>query len=288
MIFNEKHYTADKRLGQHFLFDLNITRKIIRFSGIKERDNVLEIGPGPGGLTITALEAAPRALLAVDSDIRAIETLAQWDAAPLHLLHKDAMEFRISEFFDICGDDGAPIRIISNLPYNISVLLLMGWLEDIAREGSRIASMTLMFQKEVAERITAAHGSKSYGKISVYAQYLCDVQHCFNLPASAFSPPPKVDSSVLHFHPRPCDEVAVICDEEAASSSRHRSFAALRELCHIAFQQRRKTLRNALKSTMDVDALQKRSIIDLSLRPDAITPAEYISLARAYDELKRR
>lgn len=217
---------ARKSLGQHFLLDLNITRKIARTADVAASDNVLEIGPGPGGLTRALLETGAH-VTAIERDARCIDALSELDPqfpGRLKVVEADAL----------AADEKAivtslPVKIIANLPYNISTELLVKWL----KAGSALWSvMALMFQKEVADRILAAPGSKTYGRLSVLAQAASAPTRVFDLPARAFTPPPKVDSTVVLFEPP-----AEVFDR----------IASLEAITQAAFSQRRKMLRSSLK-----------------------------------------
>ena len=218
---------AKKSLGQHFLLDLNVTAKIARLADVGDGDAVLEVGPGPGGLTRALLSAGAR-VVAVERDKRCIGALELLDAhfpGQLTLIEGDALEFDETVAFD-----GASYKIVANLPYNVSTELLIKWLRDGA---GRWTTMALMFQKEVADRILAAPGSKSYGRLSVIAQAASTPSRGFNLPARAFSPPPKVDSTVVVFNPPTRDDF---------------NFTALERVTQAAFSQRRKMVRSSLKT----------------------------------------
>ncbi len=221
---------AKKSLGQHFLLDLNITRKIARLSGLGPDDTVIEVGPGPGGLTRALLETGAR-VLAIERDSRCIEALSMLNEAwpgKLILIEGDALaieEAALLAEHDISG----PVRLASNLPYNISTELLIKWLKASPRWWT---SLTLMFQKEVADRIIAPPGNKTYGRLAIISQIASQPQRGFDLPARAFTPAPKVDSSVVHFDP-----VATLPCE----------LGVLEKITAAAFSQRRKMLRAALK-----------------------------------------
>ena len=187
---------AKKSLGQHFLLDLNITRKIARLGGVGAGDAVLEIGPGPGGLTRALLETGAT-VTAIERDRRCLEAMDELGAHypnRLNVIEADALGADEAELVGAA----APVKIVANLPYNISTELLVKWL----KAGQALWSvMALMFQKEVADRILAAPGSKTYGRLSVIAQAASEPSRGFELPARAFTPPPKVASAVVLFHP---------------------------------------------------------------------------------------
>lgn len=221
---------AKKSLGQNFLLDLNLTSKIARCAGNLDQFDILEIGPGPGGLTRSLLHEGARKVVAIEKDSRCIEALEEIQATfpgRLKLLQGDALSTNAIEHL------ADPVRIIANLPYNIGTELLVRWLTSKIWP-SFWQSMTLMFQKEVANRIVASPGSKAYGRLSVMSQWRCDTRIVFNVPASAFTPPPKVESTLVHFEalkePKFPAEVEVL--EFVVSK---------------AFNQRRKMLRGALK-----------------------------------------
>lgn len=219
--------SAKKSLGQHFLLDLNMTRKIARAAGVSANDTVLEIGPGPGGLTRALLEAGA-SVIAIERDQRCIDALGDVsDAFPnrLRVIEADALSADEAAIVDA----KAPVKIIANLPYNISTELLIKWL----KAGPALwSSMTLMFQKEVADRILAESGSKTFGRLSVIAQTASRPSRAFNLPARAFTPPPKVDSAIVLF------------DQPETPFP---PLAALEQVTQAAFSQRRKMLRSSLK-----------------------------------------
>ncbi len=251
---------AKKSLGQHFLLDLNLTAKIARAADIREGDAVLEIGPGPGGLT-RALLAAGAHVTAIERDARCIDALAELAAhypGRLDIIEADALS--ADEL--VLLSDNAPVKIVANLPYNISTELLIKWL----KVGPDLwSSMTLMFQKEVADRIVAAPGSRTYGRLSVIAQAASAPLRAFNLPARAFTPPPKVVSSVVTFSP-----VARECD-----------LFALERVTAAAFGQRRKMLRSSLKNLFSdrLDQILADVGVDPAQRAEEITVEQFIKLS---------
>lgn len=257
--------SARKALGQHFLLDGNITDKIVRLAGTLEDINAVEIGPGPGGLTRSLLRSGASHVYAVERDDRCIAALQELREAfgdRLTLYAEDAMKFSVTTHVP------APRAIIANLPYNIGTLLLMQWLDEIASQGpDAYQFLTLMFQKEVADRIVADPGSKSYGRVSVITQWLCEVHTGFHLPASAFSPPPKVDSSVIHLIPRKAPLYP--CSKEA-----------LEKVVATAFGQRRKMLRSSLSSLVpQAEAWLTAAGITPTRRPETLSIQEFGVLA---------
>lgn len=184
---------ADKRFGQHFLLDQNITDKVVRQAGKLDGVNVVEIGPGPGGLTRSLLASNAKTVTAVEKDSRLLPLLNEVANSDnrLSILQADALAISLIETVP------APRAVIANLPYNVGTAMLINWLKDIAADSNSYRSLTLMFQKEVVSRIVAKEGSKHYGRLSVISQWLCHVAPCFDLAPSAFTPPPKVDSSVV-------------------------------------------------------------------------------------------
>jgi 16S rRNA (adenine1518-N6/adenine1519-N6)-dimethyltransferase len=255
---------AEKSLGQNFLLDQNLTDKIARLAGDMAGKTVIEIGPGPGGLTRSLLRSEAKEVIAVEFDKRAVAALQDLVAAAqgrLTLLNDDALHC------DLIAAAPAPRAIVANLPYNISTVLLVNWLEMIRTDATVFSSLTLMFQKEVADRILAQPGSKTYGRLSVIAQWLCTVKRVMELPPSAFTPPPKIDSTVVHFVPR----------ETQADWPR---FATVEKILAAAFQQRRKMIRSSMKefaAAMEITGLEQ------TLRAEDVSVAQYLALARAVE-----
>ena len=253
---------ADKRLGQHFLFDPSILRRIAAAAGELAGAEVLEVGPGPGGLTRALLAAGAARVVAVERDPRFVEHLqglAAESAGRLELVAADALEV------DPCAlARGGSLRIVANLPYNVATPLLFGWLERL----SCIERMVLMFQKEVALRLAAAPGGGDYGRLAVMAQSLCRVERLFDLPPAAFTPPPKVSSSVVRLTPLP---------EQPSPALR----ATLAELARAAFGQRRKMLRASLRGvTPDPLALLAAAGIEPTRRAEELDVGQFQLLAR--------
>lgn len=254
---------ARKGLGQHFLLDLNLTSRIARAAGDTGDGTVIEVGPGPGGLTRALLTEGAARVIAVERDPRCIEALGDLiQAADGHLEIVEADALKI----DIASLGEPPRRIVANLPYNVSVPLLIGWLE----KAEHITSMILMFQKEVADRITAVPGNKSYGRLAVLANWRCRTRKLFDIPARAFTPPPKVISSVVELIPY--DEPPHPCDIDA-----------LQTVAAAAFGQRRKMLRRSLASLrVDTEALLAAAGIDPTARAETLDIAQFATLARVY------
>lgn len=222
--------SARKALGQNFLLDLNLTAKIARAAGDLRGCDVLEIGPGPGGLTRGLLAEGARRVLAVEKDARciaALEQIAEAYPGRLQVLQGDALEF------DPLARLTPPVRVVANLPYNIGTELLVRWLTP-AVWPPFWQSLTLMFQREVAERIVARPGSKAYGRLAILAGWRCDVRIVMSLPPEAFTPPPKVSSAVVHLSALPAPRFPA-------------DAAVLSRVVAMAFNQRRKMLRAALK-----------------------------------------
>ena len=229
-IISKYEIRAKKSLGQNFLLDLNLTSKIARYAGNLKQSDVLEIGPGPGGLTRSLLNEGARQVVSIEKDNRCIAALEEIQSlfpGRLRLLQGDALSMNVTQYLT------DPIKIIANLPYNIGTELLVRWLNS-KNWPSFWQSMTLMFQKEVANRIVARPGSKAYGRLSVMSQWRCNTKIAFNIPATAFTPPPKVESTVVHFEALNEPKFPAEVDK-------------LEFVVSKAFNQRRKMLRGALK-----------------------------------------
>jgi 16S rRNA (adenine1518-N6/adenine1519-N6)-dimethyltransferase len=257
---------ARKALGQHFLFDMNLTRRIARAPGDLAGCTVVEVGPGPGGLTRALLETDAARVIAIERDARCLDALAELSAAfpgRLEVIEGDALEIDAAE---VGGADGGARHIIANLPYNIGTPLLIGWL----RRADRFAAMTLMFQKEVAQRLCAPPGADAYGRLAVLTQWLCEARIAFDVPARAFVPPPRVTSAVALLHPR----------EIPLAPAR---MEVLERVTQAAFGQRRKMLRSSLKSLGDTAGLLETAGIDPTARAEQLTVEQFCALARAVD-----
>ncbi|WP_136658713.1 16S rRNA (adenine(1518)-N(6)/adenine(1519)-N(6))-dimethyltransferase RsmA [Nitratireductor sp. XY-223] len=254
---------AKKSLGQNFLLDLNLTQKIARAAGNLEDAVVLEVGPGPGGLTRALLACGARKVIAVERDERclpALHEIGEHYPDRLDIVEGDALEVDFSVLAA-----GERIRIVSNLPYNIGTPLLVSWLLT-EPWPPYFDSLTLMFQKEVAQRIVAAPGSGAYGRLSVLAGWRTEAGLAFDVPRQAFTPPPKVTSSVVHLTPR---AAPLAC-----------SAANLARVTQAAFGQRRKMLRQSLKA-VGGEPLLVGAGIDPQRRAETLTVAEFCRLAQA-------
>ena len=256
---------AKKALGQNFLLDRNITDKIIRLSLNAQNKNdfnnefVYEIGPGPGGLTRSILSNNPQKLTVVEMDERCIAIMNEIKGKvgeKLETINGDALKENFGT------KDKSPRHIISNLPYNISVPLLVGWLKDI----QSFSSLTLMFQKEVADRITAPTKCKDYGRISILSQLLCKIDRLLDINPNCFVPAPKIWSSVLLF--RPLDNILT-----------EKQINNIEKLKSLAFGQRRKMIRQSLKSIPDIENKCSQIGILMTSRAEEITPQQYLALA---------
>ena len=259
---------ARRRFGQHFLLDLNLCRRIVRAAGDLAGRTVVEVGPGPGGLTRALLETEAARVIAIERDPRCVDALsdlAQRYGSRLDIVAGDALDT------DVAGlaTDGR-VAIVSNLPYNVATPLLIGWLRSI----DSISAMTLMFQKEVADRISAVPGSGAYGRLSVVAQWLCEVEREFDVAPTAFVPPPKVTSTVVGLIPR---------EEPLAAAD----MAALEAVTAAAFGRRRKMLRSALSGLVEnPEALLSREGIAATARAETLTPEAFCALARGLSRLR--
>jgi 16S rRNA (adenine1518-N6/adenine1519-N6)-dimethyltransferase len=257
--------TAKKSLGQNFLLDLNLTARIARAAGALEKITVVEIGPGPGGLTRALLAAGARRVIAIERDSRAIDALGEIAAhypGRLEIIAGDALEFDPAPLLN-----GAPARVVANLPYNIATPLLIRWL-SAEPWPPWYDSLVLMFQREVAERIVAPPGSKTYGRLSVFAAWRTESRILFDIAPSAFVPPPKVTSSLVQLLPR---RAPLACDRRL-----------LERVTEAAFGQRRKMLRQSLKSLgADPAPLLESAGIDPTERAEQIPVEGFVALANA-------
>jgi 16S rRNA (adenine1518-N6/adenine1519-N6)-dimethyltransferase len=260
-----RHGLAARRsLGQHFLLDLNLTRRIARAAGDLSQGTVVEIGPGPGGLTRALLECGATNLKAIERDERCLAALAEIaEAYPgrLDVIAGDALDVRLAAL------GPPPRKVVANLPYNVSTALLVGWI----REAGALDRLVLMFQKEVADRLRARPGSKDYGRLSVITQWRMQVKVLFDIPARAFTPPPKVTSTVVELVPR----------AEPLAPCR---MAALEQVTAAAFGQRRKMLRQSLKTLgLDPQMLIAAAGVSETARAEELEVPAFCAMARTLD-----
>ncbi len=252
---------ARKSLGQHFLCDLNLTRRIAECAGDVQGQTVFEIGPGPGGLTRALLGTAAKKIIAVEKDSRCIAALSELMAISnnrLDVIEGDALST------DLTTLAAPPYSVVANLPYNIGTELLIGWLKQMPAFNS----LTLMFQTEVAERLVATPNSKAYGRLSVLAQFCCNIKLVLRIPAAAFTPPPKVESSVVHLTARRDRPPNV-------------DLTALEKISASAFGQRRKMLRSSLKP-LGGESLLVRAGLNPTDRAEDLTIADFEKLTLAF------
>jgi 16S rRNA (adenine1518-N6/adenine1519-N6)-dimethyltransferase len=259
---------ARKSLGQNFLLDLNLTARIARSSGPLDGVTVIEVGPGPGGLTRALLALGASRIVAIERDARCIEALreiAERYPSRLTVIEDDALRFDQAPHLS-----AGPARVVANLPYNIATALLVSWLR-VEPWPPWYDSLVLMFQREVAERITATPRTKSYGRLSVLAQWRTEPRILFDVAPSAFVPPPKVVSTLVRLVPR---TAPLACD-----------LASLERVTAAAFGQRRKMLRQSLRTLhRDPEGLLAAAAIDPTLRPEDVPVAGFVALSRALSE----
>jgi 16S rRNA (adenine1518-N6/adenine1519-N6)-dimethyltransferase len=255
-----------RSMGQHFIFDATLTERIAEAAGNLKDAMVYEVGPGPGGLTRSLLETGLRKLVAVENDFRCAATLEE-----LGRSYPGRLRVVLANAIDVDETRYMPqgSHIVANLPYNIATWLLLKWLRD----ATRYASMTLMFQKEVAERLVAKPSTKDYGRLSVMTQWACETRMLFDIPPEVFIPPPKVMSTLVSLVPRA---------KPLAPARRDR----LEKVVASGFGQRRKMLRTALKTLgVDTAELLKMSDIDPEKRAEELTVEQFCTLARSFHSL---
>ena len=259
---------ADKRLGQHFLLDQNITDKIARYAAPLNGVSVAEIGPGPGGLTRSLIKGGAENVLAIEMDERFLPALADIGRASgnsLRVYKGNALKVDIAKELD------TPIKIVSNLPYNVGTKMLINWLTASPLFWQQ---MVLMFQKEVALRITAKAGDDAYGRLAILAQSVAQAQIVFDVPARAFTPPPKVDSAVVLFDPLP-------------KNRQFEDLETLGQVTHAAFIMRRKMLRRSLKTFAkkhNIDVMKWLEVTDIAAvsRPETLSIEDFHRLTREF------
>lgn len=263
-VIAEYQISAKKNLGQNFLLDLNLTSKIARSAGQLAEHTIIEIGPGPGGLTRGLLMEGAKKVIAVERDERVLPALAQISKAypgRLQVISDDALQVDWKKIVD------GPVKIVANLPYNIATHLLVGWLTT-EPWPPWFNSLTLMFQKEVAERIVAKSGNKTFGRLSVLSQWRTDAQKLFDVPPRAFTPAPKVTSSIVHITPH--QNPVFDCE-----------ISVLEAITKAAFGQRRKMLRASLKSILsNPQQVLENAGIDPTLRAEQLEIKDFCNLAK--------
>lgn len=267
----ERHdLRAKKSLGQNFLLDLNLTCRIARSAGDLSNHTVIEVGPGPGGLTRALLHEGAKRVIAIEMDPRALGALEEISAhypGRLDVIEGDALKVGMASLVP-----EGPVRIVANLPYNVGTQLLLNWLE-IDPWPPFYESLTLMFQKEVAERIIATEEDKAYGRLGVIAGWRTHADKLFDVAKECFSPPPKVTSSIVHLTPKanplPCN------------------LRSLEQVTAAAFGQRRKMLRQSLKS-LNVDhlALIEDAGLDPTQRAETVSVEGFVAMANCLDRMR--
>ncbi|KZL24407.1 16S rRNA (adenine(1518)-N(6)/adenine(1519)-N(6))-dimethyltransferase RsmA [Pseudovibrio sp. Ad37] len=266
-VIAEHGLDARKSLGQNFLLDLNLTSRIARSAGDLSNCTVVEVGPGPGGLTRALLAAGANKVVAIEKDTRCLPVLSQISEhynGKLEVIEGDALKYNPADLAD------GPIKIIANLPYNVGTQLLLGWLTT-DEWPPFWDSLTLMFQKEVGQRIVAETGNKAYGRLGVLANWRCHTDILFDLNPKAFTPPPKVTSAVVQLHPR---EKPLECP-----------LKALERVTAHAFGQRRKMLRASLKGLKpDAESRIEAAGLKPTARAEEIDVTGFIALAHAFDK----
>lgn len=258
----------DKKLGQNFLFDFSLCEKIVKTAGDIKNKIVLEVGPGPAGLSRAILVRHPQKLLAIEKDSRCIVLLEEVKQhfPQLEIINQDALKISLKSLLDRAGGDR--ITIIANLPYNVGTELLFGWLEEL----EHVESITIMLQKEVVDRICAKAGSKTYGKLSIMCQIVAEVDKKFDVAPEVFYPPPKVTSSIVMLIPK----------KEQYSKE---IIKKVREIVSLAFNQRRKMLKSSLKGleknnvSFSLESLLQACSIDPAARAENLTVEDYVRLA---------
>lgn len=255
---------ANRALGQNFLFDLNLTGRIARAAAPLDRGSVIEIGPGPGGLTRALLDHHAGEVIVIERDRRFLPVLAEISAAypgRLQVIEGDALKIDAAKLGSL------PRRIVANLPYNVATPLLMNWLEA----GTSFTSLTLMFQKEVAERLLAGPKTKDYGRLSIAAQWRAEVRRLFDIPPRAFTPPPKVTSTVVQLIPRAQPLYAA-------------NAKILEKVTAAAFGQRRKMLRQSLRQlSLHAEKILHDAGLAPTARGEELSIEDFCKLSRAFE-----
>lgn len=256
----EYRFSAKKSLGQNYLKDPNIIRKIIASAGIEPEDTVLEVGPGPGALTHGLIDSPAHQIIAIEKDSQFIP---HWqsvmrDNKKFQVHHGDALKIKLESL------SKSPLKIVANLPYNVGTQLIINWLEELPI----VQSMTLMLQKEVVSRIVSPPGSKDYGRLSILIQWLCTTERLFDVPPTAFKPEPKVTSSIIRIVPRPIPLWP--------ASKKH-----LERVTALAFQQRRKMIKKSLQGLFpETEKVLESLGIDPTARPETLSIENFCAIAR--------
>lgn len=249
-----------KKYGQNFIYDESLCDKIVKYAEITQASEVLEVGPGPAGLTRAILKANPASCIIIEMDQRFAPLLDEVRSyyTKLTIKQGDALRFELAELIR----SPAKLTIISNLPYNVGCKLLTNWLEEI----DLVSSITVMLQKEVVDRIIAKPSCKDYGRLSIICQILCDVQKCFDVSSKVFYPPPKVDSAVVKLVPKNIKFSKDIIKK-------------IEVITMHAFNGRRKTLKKSLQAVPNHLEILKQLNIDPALRPENLSPVDYYNIA---------
>ena len=264
----KKHNIApNKKLGQNFLSDKNLLNKIISFANITTEDTIIEVGPGPGKMTEHILEKKPKYYFAIEKDERLVSFLKeQFPTQQEKFIYGDALKHDFSKLGSM------PRKVIANLPYNVATKLLLGWLNQL----QDFSSLTLMFQKEVAERLVAQPKTKDYGRLAVVTQYVTHVKKCMTISPHMFFPPPQVDSAVVHIAPK-----------TKRYYSEKISFDEFQETVKLAFQFRRKMLKaNFKKKVSDIEAFFRQAEINPTLRAEDLCIEDFCHLTYAYQQYR--
>ncbi|NRB10535.1 MAG: 16S rRNA (adenine(1518)-N(6)/adenine(1519)-N(6))-dimethyltransferase RsmA [Rickettsiaceae bacterium] len=251
-----------KKYGQNFIYDQTLCDKIVKVSGLNNHDLVLEIGSGPAGLTRAILKKRPKKLTVIETDVRCIKLLQELSQNNdnLNIIHADALQVKLAEILK----PNESVHIIANLPYNIGTKLLINWLYEL----KQITSMTIMLQKEVIDRITAKIDSKTYGRLSVICQLMCNVKKQFDVSPKAFYPEPKIWSSIITLTPK-SDPPSLVLLKKIA------------EITNLAFSGRRKMIKSSLKNlTPNIESHLQEIGLTGTLRAENLSPENYLTLAK--------
>ncbi|MBN3301748.1 dimethyladenosine transferase 1, mitochondrial isoform X2 [Amia ocellicauda] len=282
---------AEKQLSQNFLLDMRLTDKIVRQAGSLRGTHVCEVGPGPGGLTRSVLNAGASEVFVVEKDTRFIpglQLLAEAAPGKVRIVHGDILTYKMENAFPKhlskqWEDDPPDIHIIGNLPFSVATPLIVKWLKSISNRAGPFAygrtRLTLTFQQEVAERLSASTGSRQRSRLSIMAQYLCNVRSCFTIPGRAFVPKPKVDVGVVHFTPLVVPKI-------------NQPFEVVEKVVKNVFQFRRKYCRRGIEMLFPearrlelAEQMLRRADVDPTLRPTELSIPHFSSLSDAYSEL---